>query len=338
MKNKIITIGSLTFDLFVQPLRHEIVRRFSKEKVKQFLQFPFGEKIRTKNVHECFGGGAANCAIGLKRLGLEAMPFGAVGNDSWAEGIFKNFAKENISSEYLQKVDEKTGFSVILNSFEGERTVLAYAGANHAIEKIDTKILYSAEGIHLCHLSGKSKKIFSNIEKFFQKNPKKFLSFNPGKEQIEQGLKKFSKFLSVVDVLFLNLEEAEEFSGLIAKTLKGQMDLSPIFHQFFKHNFSGIINITNGRGGAYCCDGKDIYYCSANNNLPRVDTLGAGDAFASAFSASIFKKKSLQKALEHATLNAGNVVANFGAQKGLLTEKEINSIIRGIKISKKKLK
>ncbi len=339
--NKIITIGSLTFDIFVRPLRQEIVRRVSETDIKESICFPFGEKIRVKNVHECFGGGAANTGIGFSRLGIQTSCIGAIGNDEWGQLIINNLKKEKINTDHIQKAKEQTGFSVILNSFEGDRTVLAYSGANHAFEKIEQKILENAEGIHLCHLSGKGKKVFEAIKKHFEKNPQKFLSWNPGKEQLEKGLDYFKSFLPVVDILFLNREEAEELSGLKSKRGskfgKNIYDLSKIFKKFYQKGFKNILVITDGQRGAQCSDSKSIYFCPIENSKPRVDTLGAGDAFCSGFSSAYIKANDLPICLKYGTINSASVVSEFGAQKGLLKKQKLGTISAFKKLKTEKI-
>lgn len=343
MNKKILTIGSLTFDIFVRPKRQEIIIEKNESKTTKLLALPFGEKVRISEVHECFGGGAANTAISFKRLGIDSEAFGATGKDEWGKMILSNLKKEKVGTKHIQISKEKTGFSVILNSFEGERTVLAFAGANHAIEKIDEKNINKFDGVHLCHLSGKSAKVFDTIRRFFEKNPGKFLSWNPGKEQIEKGLDYFKGFLEVVDVLFLNKEEAEEFSIInsrkSSKFGSDISDFSEIFKKFFKSGFRGILVITDGKKGSQVCADSQIIYCEIDNQSPRKDTLGAGDAFASGFSASIIYQKDLITAIKAGTLNASSVVSYFGAQAGLLTKKKLESELKkkNLKISQIKL-
>ena len=53
-------------------------------------------------------------------------------------------------------------------------------------------------------------------------------------------------------------------------------------------------------------------------------TLGAGDAFASTFCASLMREnKDIEKALKMASINSAGVVSEFGATRGLLTFDEI---------------
>ncbi len=331
MKNKtskILTIGSLAFDIFVLPKEHKIVKEYTEGEIKEFYQLPFGAKVRMKETYEGYGGGAGNTAVSFNRLGIPSFVIGAVGKDKWGKMIIKHLEKENINTYLIQQIkNKKTGFSIILNSFIGGRTVLAFSGVNKIIQNIDENKLNDFAGIHLCHLSGESNKIFETVRFFLEKNPNKFLSWNPGKEQFEKGIKFFKDFLPIVNIISLNKEEAEEFTGLKAK--KGSefgeeiFDYSDIFRSFYNNGLQGIITITDGSRGAIGCDKKKIIYCPIDLNLPRLDTLGAGDAFVSTCTAEIFQKKDLKEALKSGTINAGNVVSTFGAQTSLLNKEEL---------------
>ena len=83
-----------------------------------------------------------------------------------------------------------------------------------------------------------------------------------------------------------------------------------------------ITIITDGKNGAYAYDSKKFYHCG---EFPAtvVSTLGAGDAFASTFVATIHKTNDIVKALKYASVNAASVVEHFGAQDGFLTFDEI---------------
>jgi ribokinase len=341
MKKSILTIGSLTFDIFLRPKRQEIIRHYQADKSQEeYFAFPYGEKVRVEDVHECFGGGAANTAIAFQRLGFSASSLGAIGDDQWGQLVVNNLEANGVDANFVQTHSGKTGFSVILNSFEGERTVIAFKGANRQIESMDPEVLDQFEAVHLCHLSGKAQTLFAQVRSYFEANPEKLLSWNPGKEQLEKGLAHYQSFLPQVDLLFVNLEEAEEFTGSKAngKTAFNDQiaDFREIFQKFFAQGFQGVVIITDGQNGSQACDGKVIYHTPIDNTSKRVDALGAGDGFGSAVAASIFSKKSLPQALKNGTINAASVVNHYGAQKGLLTTKEleINQSNSQLKITK----
>ena len=84
----------------------------------------------------------------------------------------------------------------------------------------------------------------------------------------------------------------------------------------------GIVVVTDGKCGVYATDGAKYYRCSEFPAKP-VSTLGAGDAFASTFTAVYAESADISKALKYASVNAASVVENFGAQQGFLTFEQI---------------
>ena len=96
--------------------------------------------------------------------------------------------------------------------------------------------------------------------------------------------------------------------------------------EFFKYGVKKVV-ITDGRNGAQASDGKRLYFCPVISHK-RIDTLGAGDSFASGFTSAVMRGKNLKTALIYGTLNASSVVSHFGAQKGLLTHKELEDRIK----------
>lgn len=60
---------------------------------------------------------------------------------------------------------------------------------------------------------------------------------------------------------------------------------------------------------------------------PPLERTGAGDAFASTFSAAIALGKSVEDALKWGSVNSMNVCQKVGAQAGLLSRSEIEKYI-----------
>ena len=87
-----------------------------------------------------------------------------------------------------------------------------------------------------------------------------------------------------------------------------------------------IICLTDGPNGAYAYDGTDAWFVPAYPDpKPPVERTGAGDAFASTVTTALVMGKSLEEALLWGPVNSMNVVQHIGAQKGLLTQAELES-------------
>jgi ribokinase len=361
MNKNIAVFGSLTVDLFVQPSETQIITQSTENTAHSLLALPHGGKISAEHIQEHFGGGASNVGVSFSRLENSVTCFGGIGDDSNGEKILKNLEKENIITENIQKFSgKKSGFSLILNAFDGERTVIFTSEANKEFGDISTeKIPENFDALYLCHISGKNpEKLFEKIQNFLEKNPEKKFFWNPGKERIAEGLKDKTNqsLLQSCNVLFVNTEEAEKFSGILSKSehTSGEelrkkhllyeenaqkkipsyvRNVSEIAQKFLERGVETVV-ITDGRKGAQVfSQKKNISPREKHLFIPcfpgkRIDTLGAGDSFASCFSSFYLQGEPLQNCGKYASINATSVVEYQGAQDGLLTKKQVQSFTK----------
>ncbi len=354
---KIFTIGGATFDMFIKAHDHGIMQFKTPESFKDWICLDYGGKVKIDEVHETFGGGATNTAIAFARMGFQAFFVGKVGAE-YGDKVIDNLEKEGVDTRFTRKTKrDKTAFSTILNTFEGDRTVLAYPGANQyfGAKDLPLKELNTADWIFFNHLTKKNSRIPREILKILKKNPNIKLAWNPGKEQLEQGAKKWKNLLEHTEILFVNKDEASLFArksyqlaGIKQEDPKYHVhisksflppyadDVSEIMLEFFKYGVKTVV-ITDGRNGAQASDGKHLYFCPVVSHK-RVDTLGAGDAFASGFTSAVIMGENLKNALKYATLNANNVINFFGAQKGLLTREEMEKKLKELDICVESIK
>ncbi|MBN2306970.1 carbohydrate kinase family protein [Candidatus Peregrinibacteria bacterium] len=354
---KIFTIGGATFDIFVQAQDQSIFSVRTPNSFKKWLSFPHGSKVKVNKVMESFGGGATNTAVTFARHGLEVYFVGKVGQQ-YGDRVFDNLEKEGVDCRFAKQTSrDQTGFSTIINTFDGDRTLLAYPGANQYFTAKDLPVeeLKKADWIFLNHLAGGGEDIHKVLLKILKANPKIKLAWNPGHEQIKQGAKKWRELLARTTILFVNKEEAASFSR-VSYQLAGMKRDDPKAHEFshrallppYADDVTEILRfftdigvkytvITDGRNGSQATDGKSHYFCPVLSHR-RVDTLGAGDAFASGFTVAMAKRLPLKTALTYGTLNAGNAVMHPGAQNGLLNAKQMKTALKKSEIKVKSTK
>ena len=160
---------------------------------------------------------------------------------------------------------------------------------------------------------------------------------NAGSTGIKKGFNYLKKILDFAQIVVMNKEEASLATGITLRpdTREEKFsqnlihpDLKAIFKKLKVADYQVIV-VTDGGNGAYAYDGKKYYYCPCFEG-PVTSTLGAGDAFASTFCASLQRyDKNIEKALVAASVNSAGVVSKFGATQGLLTFDEIESKIAG---------
>ncbi|MBQ8459361.1 carbohydrate kinase family protein [bacterium] len=329
----IITIGSATMDVFVECDDANIVSVRRTDRKLEFMSYPYGSKIEISDFASEVGGGGVNTATNFANLGFDTGVIFKVGDDIYSKGIFDFFKSRNVDlSSVVQDSNDSTGFSIILTSFEGDRTVLAHRGANAHLRKseINFDAIKNAKFLYIAPLNGDSNKVLDDIVQFAKENGT-YVCFNAGSTGIKKGYNYLKKILASAQIVVLNKEEASMATGITLRpdtrdekfSLQAiHPDLKAMFEKLKVAQYQVIV-ITDGGDGAYAYDGKFYYYCPCFEG-EVTSTLGAGDAFASTFCAALHKfDKDIEKSLVAASINSAGVVSKFGATQGLLTFDEI---------------
>lgn len=329
----VVTIGSATKDAFIETDGANIVSVAKKESNSAFMAYPYGSKIEINDFSIAIGGGAVNTACNFAGLGMKTATIVKIGDDSTGKDIVKMLENRGISTEaVVVDKDENTGISVILLSFQGDRTVLAHRGPNATISEkdIDFNIIKNSKWLYIAPLNGESTEVLDLIADFAEENDVN-MAINVGTSSIKRGEQYLDKILKTAEVVVMNAEEASMLTKIQvrpdSKTEKfSECKIHPDIMKMLKHLKSTnakIVVITDGGNGAYAYDGDTFYQCG---EFPAkvVSTLGAGDAFASTFVSVLHQSNwDIEKSLKFASINAASVVGKFNAQDGQLSLDEI---------------
>ena len=342
----VLTFGSITIDIFI-PLNKELPIKLMEEDPDDcHLKIPLGEKIRVQDSLVQCGGGSANTAIGFSKLGFDCAAFGVMGDQSYKAFLMQELEKNNINTDYVTFAkNENSSFSVILNAWNGERTVLHHRtvcdnfSGKMLLEAPETRSVYIG---HLCvsHFLG-------NLPEWKRIYPERKIFWNPGKTQFQKGFKYFKDILPTIDCLFINREEAEMFTELKGKTISKKEATEKIIGTevlpFKPHRSSSLsdvrniakkllgagvkqVIITDGSRGAQLFT-KDVHLFVPSQEVEVLDTLGAGDAFAVGVSAAILYEKDPKEQLVWGSFNAGSVIQKLGAQPGQISLAEMKLLV-----------
>ena len=334
----IVTIGSATIDVFVKCDDANIVSVQSTDKKSEFMSYKYGSKIDITDFDTKVGGGGVNTAINFANLGYNTSAIFKCGEDFYAHGVLNYLKDKNLDlSNIIQTPKTSTGFSVILVSFQGDRTVLAHRGGNGEIKKDDINwdAIKQAKFLYLAPLNGKSTKILEPIVEFAHKNDVK-ICVNAGSSSLKKGFDYMKHILEDAQIVVMNKEEAQMCTGIVVRPNTAEEDFSKekihpdIIKMLKKLKVQDyqLIVITDGGKGAYAY-AKDKIYFAPIFPSKVVSTLGAGDAFASTLCATLHAKNTdICKALTYASVNSSSVVSNFGATEGLLKFEEIEKKLK----------
>ncbi len=297
MKFDVVTFGGAVVDVFVGT---DLAER------GKFIAYPVGSKILIKDLRFDIGGGGTNSAVAFSRLGLKTGWIGKVGDDNPGKSILNLMKEENV--KFLGKVERGglSGFSIVLDSKENNRTVLTYRGENNNfslgeinLRKLKTKWVYYSSAL------GESFKTQRRLAPILKRKNIK-IAFNPGSYLIEK--KNLKHLLKFVNILTLNKEEAQTLAKKKKKVIEA-------LHKIISKE--GIVVITDRNNKIQAFDGKRKYSLQPNE-IKVVERTGAGDAFASGFVAGIIVGMSIEQALKLGLKESEAVIRYLGAKNNLL--------------------
>lgn len=329
----VLTVGTATRDVFLTSDLFKVVKDTAHLKTLGFEDgraecFAFGGKIDVDAPTFTTGGGATNAAVTFARAGLATGSIFSIGADRAGEDVVEELSKENVRC--FQSIDSKlsTGYSTLLLGRDGERTALVNRGAssninlrNVPLARLSTKLLHVSPGeLPLATAT--------RIVNHFQKQGAAIV-INPSSHYIKMGLRDLSPILKKTAVLTLNRSEAAALAKVDGK------DERKIFAKLCSF-VPGFVVITDGPDGVLVSNGKAIYRAGVFKEKQIVDRTGAGDAFASGFSAYLFahggvaepSEALLKDAIRFASANATSVVEHIGAKTGILSMQSFNRSAR----------
>jgi sugar/nucleoside kinase (ribokinase family) len=288
---------------------------------QRLLAFEYGAKIEMDEVKSFFGGGAANVAVCLSRLGFKVAHLGAIGDDERGQRIIENFKKHKVDVSLDQIVKgANSSFSFIIVGKDKERIIFFSREAESQLSIINYQlsIIKNSKLVYITSLSGKWK---YNLDSIFNANKIK-IAWNPGNAQLKSGLRVLGKYLKKTDVFIVNKDEAlelvlskKEFKNKSLDWLNEEKNLLSVL----KNEGPKIVVVTDGKKGAHVYDGQKFYFHRILKEKKIVDSTGVGDAFGSSFVAGLeLYKGDVNKAMILGLKNARGVVGQAGAQNGLI--------------------
>jgi ribokinase len=304
----VVTIGDTKMDVFIS-------LENCKEKCdlkNNKITFQFGEKISIDVSGQQIAGSAPNVATALTRMGQKTAVISNMGDDQTYIQAIKTLDREGVDTKYIKAhKNTKSAYSAVLN-LEGEKTILvSYIEKSYKLPKdLKTKWLYMSEmgsGYESLY-----KQVISHIKKTGTK-----LGFNPGNQQLMEKKEILFKLLKHTQVLFVNIEEGLRLVGSKKLTIKS---LAKRLHALGPKE----VVITDGRNGAYGYDGTTMWQSEIYPG-PRIESTGAGDAFASAYIGAQLHGETIKEALRWGFVNSAEAVLHIGPTKGLLRDTQIKS-------------
>ncbi len=315
-----VAIGDIVVDAFIELNKDQADVSIDMDTGRKTLHMPFGSKLPYDDVTVINAvGNSPNAAVSAHRLGLKSALVAHLGHDRNGKDCLEALRREGVHTEYVKLHEGKfTNYHYVLR-YGPERTILikheVFPYALPDFPEPPRFIYFSSVGEH-------GLPYHFEIAEYVKQHPETKLVFQPGTFQIKLGHETLKELYAVTEIFFCNKEEAQE----ILKTT--EQDVPTLLRQF-KALGPKLPVITDGPAGAYVVDEHDQAWHMPMypDPAPPVDRTGAGDSFSSTFTAAIALGYTPAEALAWGPVNSMNVVQHIGAQAGLLTRSELESLL-----------
>lgn len=342
----VLTLGGVTQDVIIHYDMQHSCFSFSCQNQPVFA-CQKGAKIPVHRLEYACGGGAANSAVSFTRLSHTVTSCFSLGADTAADFIIQALQKQNITTAYKMHDALQTGTSFIIPSPDKDRVIFAYPGANNTFSFLDftEPLSHTYDIVYLTSLAQTATRSLPTVLAQLKKiNPAVLIACNPGKVQLLKEQQALKAALHSCDVMLVNTQEMYMFmQALKPRYFKTQLKplalqeqipllsdvlvydtmtfvLQDYFQELFSYGVKKAV-VTDGARGVYVGTHNAIYFHPALSGTV-VNTVGAGDAFGSAFVHALADHMTTQQALYAGLLQAQSVISYQDAQTGLL-EKQI---------------
>jgi ribokinase len=284
------------------------------------------DTLLASKVHFEPGGKGLNVAVGLRRLGVQVDALIGIGNDAPAQTLLDLFKSEDIDTQYVHRFDGHSGWGSGWIGDNGQYAGAVYLGSNLAL---------TAEHAKQAHLAIQSAKlVYGQFETALPVVVQAFAIaqahgvptvLNPSHWKTPPDALR-----ETTETLLTNELEAQYLLGIhlpLADDAAGKQAL-PRSLEAWDHCFTPQLPVlwhtwpklerlvvTLGELGCIAYERSGSSFFSAAPQVVAVDSVGAGDAFASGYCHALVQGQSLPQALR-----AGNACgAHLASRVGVLT-------------------
>ncbi|MDZ7620657.1 MAG: ribokinase [Patescibacteria group bacterium] len=303
-KPRIVVIGSVNMDL-VARVTH--------------LPRP-GETVHGSSFATIPGGKGANQAVAAARLGASVAMVGRVGDDAFAAVLIDSLRLGGVDTDAIARTpDCSSGIATIGVEDSGENAIVVVAGANGRVTPADVagaeSIISQADAV-LVQLEIPLDAVAAAVAVARRRGVRVVLNPAPAPTCLPDELFE-------VDAICPNETEAAAITGLPG----GGPDAAFRQSQWLVERGARLAIVTLGsRGAVYCEPDKQPVHVQPFEVLP-VDTTAAGDAFAGALTVALSEGASAAMAVRMACAAGALAATRPGAQPGMPSRHEVESLI-----------
>ena len=275
----------------------------------------FGDSFRVSP-----GGKGANQAVAAARLGASVRMVGRVGADDFGAALLDNLRREGIDvSGVATDPDNPSGVAMILLDEMKRNYIVAAYGANLASDQAQVeaaeKALVGADAL-LLQLETPLEVAIAAARAARERGALVIWDPAPAVPMGEEAYR-------LCDVLTPNQTEAETLTGVRAADRVGARNAA---RRLVREGVAAAV-VTLGEGGAHLETGEGGEFVPPFD-VPTVDTVAAGDAFAAALGVALAEGRGLPRAVRWASAAGALAVTRRGAQDAMPRRYEVDALIR----------
>ena len=282
-----------------------------------------GQTIAASRLICRFGGKGANQAVAAARQGARVSMIGCVGTDDGGRAYLKRLRSESIDVRGVVLTGNAlTGTALIAVDQRAENLIIVAAGANGWLRPRDVfafRPLISDTGALLLQFEVPMRTIQAAIRIANRAGVPVILNPSPMSQNFEWGEGR-------IDTLIVNAGEAQAIFGISAKTVLAR---PAIWRKTLLKFGIGHLIITRAAQSTICLTASDCFEVPTLPVKP-VDTVGAGDAFAGAFTARRVEGLDLRSAIKVANCAGALTTLKPGAQEAIPTRAATQRAVRAL--------
>jgi ribokinase len=240
-----------------------------------------------------FGGGAANTAAGIARLGVPVTLVSAVGGD-FAGSDYERWLKElGVGTQFFVVPEKRTPTAFVFTDDQGDQITYFEWGASETFASRD------APALNFVHLATADPDFNVRVAE-----RSRIASFDPGQDIIWYTAEQLRRILGRIRILFANRYEMEHLSRILNLTSEAILEQVPI----------AVVTMD--------VEGSVLHVEGREHRIPivpveAVDPTGAGDAYRAGFLAAYQRGHSPLTACRVGATTASFAVEKTGCQTNL---------------------
>lgn len=276
-----------------------------------------GETFTASAISIEAGGKGLNVAIGTNRLGAQVDVLLGIGEDVAGDELLQLLEREEISAAHVWRLAPQSGYGAGLIAADGQNAIAVYPGPNHLLNAQHVRKAESAiESADVVY--GQLETSLAAVEAAFRIARRKGVRtvLNPSPWQTLP-----SELLQDTDVLIVNEVEVRELLLLpdpLPVSLHSSANILQKRLDSFWTDWNGaLLVVTMGAAGSLAFERNGRNAVVAAFQIEAVDSVGAGDAFASGLCVALTEGLPLDQALRYGNACGALMASHFGVLAAL---------------------